>query len=93
MENITKAEFIKLIAEEQKIANTEASESLNMVISAVEKVLSKGGKITIPGFGSFYTLKNKAREGRNPRTGESINIKASNQPKFKAGSKLKAACN
>ena len=56
-------------------------------------MVESGDKLTLVGFGSFYIAENKAKEGRNPRTGEVIKIAASKTPKFKAGSDLKKLCN
>ena len=55
--------------------------------------MKEGKEISLIGFGNFSVSKVEAREGRNPRTGESLNIEAYNQPRFKVGAKLKAACN
>jgi len=93
MNILTKTSFIDFIAKNSKIAKTEAEKSLNLIIENIQESLSQGNKLTLTGFGSFYTTKSKAREGKNPRTGEKIAIKASNQPRFKAGSQLKALCN
>jgi len=93
MTNLNKTEFTQMIAKENGISKAEAERNLKMVIDAVEKALSKGHKISLIGFGNFYITESKARTGKNPRTGEAIKIKASKQPRFKAGSKLKEACN
>ncbi len=64
-----------------------------MFTSSVIDALSKGNKISLIGFGSFSVQKVEAREGRNPRTGNTLKIAAYNQPKFKVGQKLKDAVN
>ena len=64
-----------------------------MFTSSVIDALSKGNKISLIGFGSFSVQKVEAREGRNPRTGDTLKIAAYNQPKFKVGQKLKDAVN
>ena len=62
-------------------------------MGAIVKELKKTGKFTLPSFGTFTVKKTKARKGLNPRTGEAMTIKASSQPKFKAGKGLKDAVN
>lgn len=69
----------------------EAESALNSLLDAISGALKKGGKITLPGFGTFKVSKRKARTGRNPRTGEAIKIKAHKVPQFSAGKKLKDA--
>ena len=64
-----------------------------MFTSSVIDALSKGNEISLIGFGSFSVQKVEAREGRNPRTGDTLKIAAYNQPKFKVGQKLKDAVN
>ena len=63
------------------------------VFDAISSALSGGGEVRLVGFGTFSVSHRKATQGRNPRTGETIQIKASNQPKFKAGKALKEAVN
>jgi len=64
-----------------------------MFVNSVISALGSGEEVSLVGFGKFSVSKVKARKGRNPRTGETIEIKAYNQPKFKVGQKLKDACN
>ena len=90
---MNKAEFIVHVASVGKITKAEAERCVNLFIDATTKGLSKGQSITFVGFGSFSVQKRKAREGRNPKTGEKMRIAAYSQPVFKAGKKLKAACN
>jgi DNA-binding protein HU-beta len=63
------------------------------VLSSISNALKKGDTVSLVGFGSFKVVKRKARKGRNPQTGEEINIKASNAPKFTPGRALKEAVN
>jgi len=84
-----------LINEVAKVVSTkkEAQEAVDCVISSITKALKKGDAVTLVGFGTFKVTKRKARKGRNPQTGEEINIKASKAPKFTAGKSLKEAVN
>ncbi len=66
---------------------------LTVLPHAVTKALKKGGTVSLVGFGTFSVKRRDARTGRNPRTGEAIKIKASNNPSFKAGKALKDAVN
>lgn len=90
---MNKSEFVALIAENSDIPKAEAERALNLVTENIIKALHKGKGINLVGFGSFNVLKRKARKGRNPKTGAPMDIKAFNQPGFKAGKKLKDACN
>lgn len=86
---MNKAELIEQIAQSAGISKAEASRSLNATTDAIAKALKKGDLVTLVGFGTFYVGKRVERNGRNPRTGATIKIKAANSPKFRAGSKLK----
>jgi DNA-binding protein HU-beta len=70
---------------------TDAGKAVDALTLAIAKELKKNQKFSIPGFGSFSVSKRAARQGRNPRTGEAIKIKASKGVRFKAGTKLKGA--
>jgi DNA-binding protein HU-beta len=85
---MNKADLVKEVA---KVVNTkkEAQAAVNCVFASIPKAMKKGSPITIAGFGTFKVAKRKAREGRNPRTGEAIKIKASKAPKFVASKTLK----
>jgi DNA-binding protein HU-beta len=84
-----------LINEVAKVVNTkkEAQAAVDCVLSSISSALKKGDAVSLVGFGGFKVMKRKARKGRNPQTGEEINIKASNVPKFTPGQALKAAVN
>lgn len=69
---------------------TDAGKAVDAITAAIAKELKKSQKFSLPGFGSFTVSKRAARQGRNPRTGEAIKIKASKGVRFKAGAKLKA---
>jgi DNA-binding protein HU-beta len=90
--DMTKAELIEAMAEDAGITKAAASAALDSFIDGVTKALKKkDGKVTLVGFGTFQKTRRKARKGRNPQTGETIKIKASNVVKFKPGKKLKDA--
>ncbi|MCP5363356.1 MAG: HU family DNA-binding protein [Rickettsiaceae bacterium] len=90
---MNKTEFVKHIAQQHNCSQVEADKIINMFTSSVIDALSKGNEISLIGFGSFSVQKVEAREGRNPRTGNTLKIAAYNQPKFKVGQKLKDAVN
>jgi DNA-binding protein HU-beta len=82
-----------LINEVAKAVSTkkEAQEAVDCVLSSITKALKKGDTVTLIGFGTFKVVERKARKGRNPQTGEEIDIKASKAPKFTPGKALKEA--
>ena len=89
---MTKADLIEKMAKEAKISKVAAGTVLDSFMSNVTKALKKkNGKVTLVGFGTFSKVRQKARKGRNPQTGEPIKIKARNVVKFKAGKALKDA--
>ncbi len=90
---MNKTELIEAIATEADISKAAAGRALDAAMEAVTKALKKGDMVTLVGFGSFYVGKRAARTGRNPRTGESITIKAAKVPKFRAGKALKDGVN
>jgi len=90
---MNKGEFVKHIAEQHKCTQVEAEKAIDMFTSSVIEAMGKGNEISLIGFGNFTLSKVAARAGRNPRTGDTIQIAAYNQPKFKIGKKLKDACN
>ena len=90
---MTKAELITRIAKDCKMSKAAAEKALNSCTSNITKALSRKGKITLTGFGTFSVSKRKARKGRNPQTGAMINIKACNAPKFRPGKELRKSCN
>jgi DNA-binding protein HU-beta len=90
---MTKKEIVAMAADEAGISKAKAEVAINAAFDGITAALKKGNKVTFVGFGTFSTSHRKARTGRNPRTGESIHIKASAVPKFKAGKALKDAVN
>ena len=75
------------------LSKADASRAVDGVIGAVTQALKSGDQVTVVGFGTFLVRQREARSGRNPRTGETIQIKASKVPAFKAGKALKDAVN
>ena len=90
---MNKTELIEHIAKNADISKAAATRALDSTIGAVKATLKKGGSVSLVGFGTFAVGKRAARTGRNPRTGETIKIKASKVPGFKAGKGLKDAVN
>ena len=89
---MTKADLIEKMAKDAKISKVAAGTVLDSFMVNVTKALKKkDGKVTLVGFGTFSKVRQKARKGRNPQTGEPIKIKARNVVKFKAGKALKDA--
>jgi len=87
---MNKAELVAKIAEDAGISKTQANDAINSFVDAVTKTLKSGDKVTLVGFGTFSVSKRQARTGRNPRTNESIKIKAKKVARFKAGKELSA---
>ena len=90
---MNKTELIAAIAEKTELSKKDAERALKAFTEVVEEELKKGEKVQLVGFGTFEVSKRAAREERNPQTGESMTIEASNTPKFKAGKALKDAIN
>ena len=90
---MNKNELIGAVAESCGLSKTDASNAVEGVFDSIQKALANGDEVRLVGFGTFSVAKRKASTGRNPRTGEPMTIKASNQPKFKAGKGLKDAVN
>ena len=89
---MNKSELVEAIAG-AGLSKSDATKALDATISAITGSLQDGQSVTIVGFGTFMVRESKARMGRNPRTGESIQISASRRPSFKAGKALKDALN
>ena len=88
---MNRTELRDAIASEAGLSNAQADKALTATLDAITAALAKGDKVTLPGFGTFETRERAARQGRNPQTGESIDIAASTAPAFKAGAALKKA--
>lgn len=90
---MNKQELIDIMADAGKISKNAANRALDAFIDSVMHSLKKGEDVVLVGFGSFTTSERAARQGRNPQTGESINIPAARVARFKAGKQLKDAVN
>lgn len=90
---MNKAELIEAIAKDADISKADAGRALDAVINSVTDTLTKGEQVVLTGFGTFVVRDRSARTGRNPKTGEAIEIKAAKVPAFKAGKALKDALN
>ncbi len=90
---MNKNELVASVATASGLSKADAGRAVDGVIGAITGALKSGGDVRIVGFGTFSVANRKATTGRNPRTGEPIQIKASKMPKFKAGSPLKDAVN
>ena len=88
---MTKAEFVAKVAEKAELKKVEAEKAVNAFLETISETLKAGDKVVFTGFGSFEVTERAAKEGRNPSTGEKIQIKAAKVPKFKAGKGLKDA--
>ena len=86
---MNKTELVERIAEETDTPKSEAQKYLEALEEIVSNELKSGGEVQITGFGKFYVQERKAREGRNPQTGEKMKIAASKVPAFSAGNSLK----
>ncbi|MGV6827366.1 MAG: HU family DNA-binding protein [bacterium] len=90
---MNKSELIDAIADGSDISKADAGRALDAMVEAVTAALKDGDQVSIVGFGSFMVRDRAARQGRNPKTGETIQIAASKSPAFKAGKALKDAVN
>ncbi|MBQ4151165.1 MAG: HU family DNA-binding protein [Clostridia bacterium] len=90
---MNKTELIEAIVKATDLKKKDAEAALAATIDAIENALAKGDKVQLVGFGTFETKKRAAREGRNPKTGETIKIKASKYPAFSAGKAFKDKVN
>ena len=90
---MNKSELITSMAEKSQLTKKDTEVALKAFIDSVEEALEKGEKVQLVGFGTFETRERAAREGRNPRTKETIQIPASKAPVFKAGKEFKERVN
>ena len=90
---MNKTELVSAIAEKSGLSKDQATTALNAFETVVTDELKAGGSVALVGFGAFSVKTREARTGRNPKTGEALQIAASNAVTFKAGSKLKEAVN
>jgi len=90
---VNKSELIDAIAAAADLPKASAGRALDAVVDSITGALKKGDQVALVGFGTFAVKHRAARAGRNPQTGETIQIKAANVPGFKAGKALKEAVN
>ncbi|HYC05926.1 MAG TPA: HU family DNA-binding protein [Azospirillaceae bacterium] len=88
-----KADLATVVAEEAGITKAAAGKVIDAVVNAIQGALAKGEEVRLVGFGTFSVSNRAARQGKNPRTGETVQIAASKAPKFTAGKGLKDAVN
>ncbi|THB75282.1 MAG: HU family DNA-binding protein [Gammaproteobacteria bacterium] len=90
---MNKSELVEAVAQAADISKAAAARAVDGFVQAVGDELKEGGQVTLVGFGTFLVRERAARTGRNPRTGDTIEIAASKVPSFKAGKALKDAVN
>lgn len=90
---MNKNELVSAVAKQAELSKKDAGLAVEAVFEAIAGALEKGDKVQLIGFGTFDVSQRAAREGHNPRTGESMKIAASNAPRFKAGKALKDRVN
>ena len=90
---MNKNDLVSAVASSTGMSKADSAKAVEGVFGAISSALSSGGDVRIVGFGTFSVANRKATTGRNPRTGQAIQIPASKQPKFKAGKGLKDAVN
>jgi integration host factor alpha subunit len=88
---LTKADLIDTVAGEIELSKRQAGEIVDLILDEIKSALQKGDRVALTPFGSFVVRSRKAREGRNPKTGEKIKIAARKVPAFVAGKSLKDA--
>jgi len=95
---VNKNEFVAAVADNKSLTKLDLSKAsvsiiIDAVLETIESALKKGDEVRLVGFGNFYVSKREASKGRNPRTGEEIDIESSRMPKFRAGKQLKEIVN
>ena len=90
---MTKNELIATVADKTQMTKTAAASVVEATFDAITSTLKRGGEVKIMGFGNFRVVRRAARDGRDPRTGAPVKIKASKRPRFAAGKGLKEAVN
>lgn len=86
---MTKAELVEKVAEDIKLTKKQTEAIVNILFSSITEALSQGDKVELRGFGSFRIRDRNPREGRNPKTGDTVHIPAKKVPFFKAGKELR----
>ena len=90
---MNKNDMVAAVSDAAGLSKADATKAVDSVFDTITEELKQGREVRLVGFGTFAVTRRAATTGRNPRTGEAIQIKASNQPKFKAGKALKEAVN
>ncbi len=90
---MNKTDFVNAVADQAELTKTDAGRAVDAMVEVIKKALKKGDSVSLVGFGTYTVRKRAARTGRNPRTGQTIKIKASKAAAFKAGKALKDAIN
>jgi DNA-binding protein HU-beta len=90
---MNKADLVNSISEKTGLTKSKTNEVVDAFVSSITEALKNGEKVTLVGFGTFATTKKEARKGRNPKTGETIEIQSKTVAKFKAGSELSKSVN
>ena len=90
---MNKADLVNSISEKTGLTKSKTNEVIDAFVSSITESLKNGEKVTLVGFGTFATTKKEARKGRNPKTGETIEIPSKTVAKFKAGSELSKSVN
>ena len=90
---MNKQDLVLQLANKEQLTQKKADEIISTTLESIMKALSKGDKVTLVGFGTFEPRKRKERRGRNPKTGQEIQIPASIAPKFSAGKQFKQSVN
>jgi DNA-binding protein HU-beta len=90
---MNKTDLIDAVSDSADLTKADAARAVDAVIASITSALKKGDSVTVVGFGTFQVRERAARSGRNPKTGDTIQIAASKNPAFKAGKALKDAVN
>jgi DNA-binding protein HU-beta len=90
---VNKSDLIEHIAKEADLSKASAARALDAFVSGITETLKQGSEVSLVGFGTFAVADREARTGRNPKTGEALEIKAAKIPKFRPGKGLKDALN
>jgi len=90
---VNKSDLIDAVSDSAEISKAAAGRAVDGILAAITNALSQGDQVSLIGFGTFLVRERAARSGRNPRTGETIQISAAKNPSFKAGKALKDAVN
>ncbi|MDG0816529.1 HU family DNA-binding protein [Bdellovibrio svalbardensis] len=90
---MNKAQLIEIVAEKTKSTKSQSEQILDATLKTIQEALKKGDEVKLVGFGTFSKTTRKSRQGRNPKTGETVKIPSAHIPRFKPGKDLKDALN